>query len=90
MTNGEKLERRKMVLAMEFIARQINDETVFESWLMCGVPDGDIPYGTLDDPSVVDDWDIEDDNFEELMQIFLRCMERAKKSGGLYCGGIVS
>ena len=90
MTNGEKLERRKMVLAMEFIARQINDENVFYCWLLNGVPDGDIPYGTLDDTSMVDDWDIKDDNFKELMQIFLRCMERAKKSGGLYCGGIVS
>ena len=26
-----------MVLAMEYIARQINDEDVFEGWLMCKV-----------------------------------------------------
>ena len=44
------LERAKMVSAMEFIARQVNDEEVFEGWLMCGVADGDIEYGQLGDP----------------------------------------
>ena len=43
-----KIERAKMILAMEFIARQINDEDVFDGWLMCGVADGDIPYGSFD------------------------------------------
>ena len=37
-----RLERAKMVKAMEFIARQINDENVFEGWLMEGVADEDI------------------------------------------------
>lgn len=82
-------ERIKMVKAMEFIARQINDEMVFESWLMCGVADGDIEYGDLTRDEV-DDYYIDDSNFAELMDLFLRLMVRAKKSGGLYCDGIVS
>ena len=90
MTTRQIKERKKMVLAMEYIARHINDESVFMGWLMCGVPDGDIPVGTLDDLDVVDDYDIDTDNFSELMQYFLVLMERAKKSGGLQCGGAVS
>ena len=42
-----KEERVKMVKAMEFICRQINDEDVFMGWLMNGVADGDIEYGDL-------------------------------------------
>ena len=83
-----KVERAKMVLAMEYIARQINDEDVFDGWLMCGVADGDIPYGCMD-VEKVDEWYVEDDNFEELMSCFLRRMKGAFNSGGLYCDGIV-
>ena len=36
------IERVKMVKAMEFLARNINDEGVFEEWLIEGVADGDI------------------------------------------------
>lgn len=43
-----RIERIKMVKAMEFIARQVNDENVFERWLIGGVSDGDIEYGELD------------------------------------------
>ena len=43
-----KIERIKMVKAMEYIARQINDEAVFERWLIGGVGDGDIEYGELE------------------------------------------
>ena len=86
--NG-RTERTKMVKAMEYIARQINDEEVFEGWLMCGVADGDITYGDLDGGEV-DEYYIEDDHFRGLMDEFLILMGRARRSGGLYCGGIVS
>ena len=39
-----KQERTRMVKAMEYICRQINDEDVFNGWLMGGVADGDIEY----------------------------------------------
>ena len=86
-----KQERIKMVKAMEYIARQINDEDVFEGWLISGVEDGDIDYGDL----TVEDNDLEmyyseDTLFADLMNTFLRCMKRAYKSGGLYCDNIVS
>ena len=85
-----RLERAKMVKAMEFIARQINDENVFESWLMEGVADGDIYYGDLSDVADFAEDYIEDRDFADLMDTFLWCMQRAYKSGGLHCDGIVS
>lgn len=86
-------ERIKMVKAMEFIARQVNDEEVFEEWLIDGVADGDIEYGDLvvnsDDFEILDYY-CDDENFADLMRLFLRMMARARKSGGLYCDGVVS
>ena len=82
-----KDERIKMVRAMEFIARQINDETIFESWLMCGVADGDIDGSETDEDleCYVDD----DKDFADLMGLFLHLMKQAGKSGGLYCDDVV-
>ena len=84
-----KTVRAKMVLAMEYICRQINDEDVFEGWLIGGVADGDIPYGCFD-IRYVEDYYLEDDNFKDLMSCFLRRMKTAYISGGLYCDKIVS
>ena len=89
----DKIERIKMVKAMEFIARQINDEDVFDAWLVCGVADGDIEIGDLEvkqDDGETLDYYMEDAHFADLMDTFLRVMARAKKSGGLYCDGKVS
>ncbi len=83
-----KYDRQKMVLAMEFIARQINDEMVFDEWLSDGVADGDIDYGSFD-IAKVEDYYTEDDHFRYLMDTFTSVIARARKSGGLYCGGIV-
>ena len=83
-------ERVKMVKAMEFIVRQVNDESIFDSWLMNGVADGDIEYGNLEDnPGEVEYYVEDDETFAELMALFLRIMKRANKDG-LYCGGVVS
>lgn len=80
-------ERIELVRAMETVARAVNDEEVFEAWLMCGVADGDIDKDTTDEDL---EWYAEEENFKELMDVFLRMMARAKKSGGLYCGDVVS
>lgn len=82
----KKSERLKMVSAMEFIARQINDEYVFERWLVNAVADGDIEYGKMCE----DEWYICDDCFADIMDTFLMVMSQAYRSGGLYCDGIVS
>ncbi len=82
-------ERAKMIACMEYIARQINNEDIFETWLMCGVADSDIEYGNLDF-SKVDDYYLDDRTFRNLMSTFLVCMKNAFESGGLYCGEIVS
>lgn len=87
-------ERLQMVKCMEYIARQVNDESVFEGWLLNGVADGDIPnwYDLTMRESEEEalEYYTEPDVFADLMATFLRLMRRAEKSGGLYCGGIVS
>ena len=89
-----KIERIKMVKAMEFIMRQLNDEDIFMSWLYNGVADGDIEYGdfniTNDDIEYNFDFYIQDDEFADLMYKFSRLIARSLKSGGLYCDGVVS
>lgn len=82
-----KAERVKVVRAMELLARCINDEEVFETWLMYGVADGDIDETTTDEEL---EYYAEDETFAELMGTFLRVMARAKKSGGLYADGELS
>lgn len=88
------IERIKMVKAMEFIARQANNEEDFyDIWLTVGVADGDIEYGDLsvNDGDVENlEYYIEDKEFSELMRVFLRLMWFAKREGGLYCDGVVS
>ena len=86
----DMMERAKMVLAMEYIARQVNDEEVMEEWLMYGVADGDVSYGDLSRIETVWDYIEDDESFAELMGTFLSVMSGAKKSGGLYCGNAVS
>ena len=83
----KKKLRAEVVRAMETLARSINDEYVFEEWLICGVADGDIDHTTEDEDL---EYYIEDETFAELMGTFLNVMARAKKSGGLYVDGVVS
>lgn len=81
-------ERMKLVRSMEFIARQINDEDVFEAWLCDGVADGDIPYGDFDIVDASVRYYTEDEVFAELIDTFMYCMARARRSGGLYCDDV--
>ena len=92
MTKEERMkERAKTVMAMERIVRCINCESYIDSWLMCGVADGDI----TDDTTVEDvvqyyDSYLEDAEFKDLMTLFLKLMRKAGTNGGLYEDGIVS
>lgn len=82
-----------MILAMEYIARNINHEGIFDLWLMEGVADGDIQYGDFDATNEDLDYYIEDDKtFADIMGTFLACMMLAAKegNGGLYCNGVVT
>lgn len=86
-------ERIKMVKAMEFIARQLNDELIFDEWLAIGVGDGDIQYGDLTLEHDIDlEYYVENDAvFADLMDSFLLVMSTAyNDKSGLYCDGIVS
>ena len=73
--------RAGMVRAMEYIARAVNDEEVFYSWLLCGVADGDIDDSTTDEEL---EYYCEDETFADSMERCLDLMTRAKKNGGLY------
>ena len=83
----KKKLRTEVVRAMETLARCVNDEYVFEEWLMYGVADGDIEPTTEDEEL---EYYIKDEDFAELMGTFLNVMARAEKSGGLYIDGVVS
>ena len=94
MRTTKAIERIKMIKAMEFLARQINNEDIFQRWLLLGVADGDIPYAQLeaqpDDEINLDVYYADDSSFAEIMDLFLYIMSKAYKSGGLYCNGVVS
>lgn len=83
-----KNERIKVVKAMETLARSINDERVFSTWLLLGVADGDIDENTPDEE--LDFYVEEDVQFADLMNTFLKCMSNAYKNGGLYVDNVVS
>lgn len=87
------IERMTMVKAMEFIARNLNDEDLLDMWLMDGVADGDVQYGDVSvragDDEVLEFY-TKNENFPRLMQSFLLIMKDAVKSGGLYCDGVQS
>ena len=79
--------RKKIVIAMEMLVRSVNNEYNIDGWLMCGVADGDIKRY---EPDEVDDYYIEDKEFSELMDLFLRTMTKANANGGLIVDGVVS
>ena len=81
----------KMIIEMDNITRCVNDENIFDSWLMCGVPDGDIPYKdtiSMEDlDEVIETYD--EYEFKMFVGCFLRCMKSAGKDG-LYVDGVVA
>jgi len=89
-----KIVRTKMVKAMEYIMRHCNNEEIIEDWLENGVADGDIPYGELEmmpnDEASLYTYVDTDEDFSDLMRIFLEGMQDALKDGGLYCDDVCS
>ena len=89
-----KEERIKMVKAMEFICRHINDEDEFDTWLAIGVADGDIDDGDLmvkpEDEDNLEYYYSDDVDFADLMDTFLYLMKRVRTNGGIFCDGVVS
>lgn len=77
--------RKDNILAMERLVRCINNEEIIESWLMCGIPDGDIKNYTRDE---VDDYFIEDKNLKDLITLFLKLMTKANNDGSLNIDGV--
>lgn len=82
MSNDSIENRKKMVLAMEMLARSVSDEELFDVWLRNGVADGDIEPFSLD-INEVDDFYITDETFKQLTNCFMTLMILAKNEGGL-------
>lgn len=79
-------ERAKVVRAMDTMVSCINYEDIIDSWLICGVADGDIDDDTTDEDL---EYYCRDENFKDLMTLFLKLMYRARIDG-IYTDGIVS
>jgi hypothetical protein len=82
MSNESIENRKKMVLAMELLARSVADEELIDAWLRNGVADGDIEPFSLDIDEV-DDCYIDDKSLYQLITCFLTIMIVAKGDGGL-------
>ena len=78
-------ERIELVRAMDCIIRHANDESIIEPWLILGVADGDADLPDEDLKSYTDD-----ETFQELMDLFLNCVDMIRDSGGLFCDGVVT
>ena len=78
--------RVRMIRAMDFVARHLNDEDIFFGWLLNGVADEDY----LNSDEYLEHTYCDDKTFAEIMDCFVRVMKRAYSSGGLYCDGIVT
>lgn len=87
MTKMTRYDRGRTVIAMDRMARCVNDEDLFLSWLMLGVADGDITADTKPDDSDLDCYCV-DECFKDLLTLFNRLMHHAWLDGGLYDSGI--
>lgn len=87
------VKRIKMVKAMDYVARNINDVDVVEEWQVGGVESGDIKFGDLDvgvgDADYLMEY-IEDEKFRLIMREFIYVIWRAANTGGLYCDDVCS
>ena len=81
-------ERIEVLRAMETIARAINHEGIFETWLILGVADGDIDETTTDEELM--DYIEDNKTFGELMSTFTGMMKKVHNNGGLYVDGVAS
>lgn len=93
MITSGTIERIKMLKAMEYIARHINDEEVFNDWLICGIPDGEIAAEDLSVKTTDAEelkYILNDNAFRYIMTAFQRVMRAAYKSGGLAVDGVVA
>ena len=76
------------VRAMDEIMRSLNDENKMMTWLMYGVPDGEIDENTTDEELY---WLVEEDkSFADLMYWFIRIMNKVSPNGGMWVDGICS
>ena len=87
--------RAEIVYSMDMIARTINDEDIFMRWLRSGVADGDIDYTESYESAIerLSDMDcyVGNDEFSELMGLFIRLMGKAKLDGsGLFADHVLS
>jgi hypothetical protein len=73
MTSRDNIERIRQIMLVQMnaiVICDIGDESIIESWLMCGLPDG----WTNDDlVDIAED----DDMWTDVVECFARCCKRA-------------
>lgn len=67
------MNRKEIIILMDDVARRVNDEDVFEYWLVNGVPNGatDSDY----------EYFMRDEEFNDLERVFAKLMKYAKEDG---------
>jgi hypothetical protein len=70
----EKAQRTKNLKMMDRVARRVNDEDIFEYWLMMGIPDG-----ASDDEFPV--WADNMEDYNEFERVFKKLLKAAKEDG---------
>lgn len=68
MEHRIRFQRGMNVIAMDRLARELIDEDLFESWLICGVADGDIDKCTAWDD--IDECYLSNENYNQLCELF--------------------
>lgn len=70
----EKAQRTKNLKMMDRVARRVNDEDIFEYWLMMGIPDG-----ASDDEFPI--WADNMEDYNEFERVFKKLLKAAKEDG---------
>jgi len=89
MKKIDAIGRAKIIIAMDFIARCITDDAIYDSWLMYGITDGDIAYNTAPEEIIKRGY-CDDYIFRKIMELFLRLMKSASNCGGLSYDRVVT
>lgn len=88
MTTREKEIIGEEIRAMDTLARCVNDEYLFETWLMYGVADGDCE--SMNNIELYEYYyEDNEENFKEIVEVFRNIIKVTDKHG-LYIGDVVA
>lgn len=92
LVSGKLFDRYNFIKAMEIIIRNINNEEYIFDWLREGIADGDLNYNSFGfsaDELLNLEFYNDDEEFKNLIVLFLNIISKAATDGGLYNSGVV-